>query len=107
MSFDGCHACGNCHHSTPNSFPVITVQEAENQIFDSIGAMDDEIVSISESIGRVLREPILADRALPPFNRSTLDGIALSSSAYHMGKKNFKVEGSIPAGSPQQTLDNQ
>lgn len=85
---------------------MISVQEAEKLILDSIGEIDSETVSLTESLGRGLREPILSDRALPPFDRATMDGIAISSSAYNMGTRKLKITGTAAAGSPQQELAN-
>ncbi|MDQ8199105.1 molybdopterin molybdotransferase MoeA [Pelagicoccus enzymogenes] len=83
---------------------MITVQEAEKLILDSIGEIETETVSIDAALGRCLREPILADRALPPFDRATLDGIAINSSSYNTGQRKFKVAGTAPAGAVQQEL---
>lgn len=83
---------------------MITVQEAEKLILDSIGEIESEPVALLDSLGRCLREPILSDRALPPFDRSTVDGIAINSSSYNMGKRSLKIAGIAAAGSPQQEL---
>lgn len=83
---------------------MITVQEAEKLILDSIGEIETETVSIDDSLGRCLREPIAADRALPPFDRATLDGIAINSSSYNTGQRAFKVAGTAAAGAPQHEL---
>ncbi len=86
---------------------MITVQEAEALILDNIGQLDSESIPLQQAVGRTLREPIVADRALPPFDRATLDGIALSSSAYNMGNRSFQVQGVIAAGSPPEDLQDQ
>ncbi len=86
---------------------MISVQEAETLILEAMGQFPSETVAIEQATGRVLKEAILADRALPPFNRATLDGIAIACSAYHMGKKAFKILGTAAAGNPQQELENQ
>ncbi len=83
---------------------MITVQEAEKLILDSIGEIETETVSIEAVLGRCLREPIFADRALPPIDRATLDGIAINSSSYNTGQRKFKIAGTAAAGSPQQEL---
>lgn len=83
---------------------VITVQEAEKLILDSIGEIETETVAIDAALGRCLREPVVADRALPPFDRATLDGIAINSSSYNTGQRKFKIHGTAPAGAPQQAL---
>ncbi|MDQ8186374.1 molybdopterin molybdotransferase MoeA [Pelagicoccus sp. SDUM812002] len=83
---------------------MITVQEAEKLILDSIGEIETETVSIEEALGRCLREPIVADRALPPFDRATLDGIAINSSSYNTGQRKFNIAGTAAAGTPQAEL---
>lgn len=83
---------------------MITVQEAEKLILDSIGEIETETVPIGDALGRCLREPIIADRALPPFDRATMDGIAINSSSYNTGQRKFKIAGIAAAGSPQQEL---
>ena len=40
------------------------------------GSPGSEHVSLPDSLGRVLAEPLVADRAQPPFSRSTRDGFA-------------------------------
>lgn len=83
---------------------MITVQEAEKLILDSIGEIETENVPLEAALGRCLREPVLADRALPPFDRATLDGIAINSSSYNTGQRKFKIAGTAAAGAPQQEL---
>lgn len=85
---------------------VITVQEAEKLILDSIGELPSESIPLASALGRCLREPIFADRALPPFDRATMDGIAISSSSYNMGQRSFKITGTAAAGSPPQALSD-
>jgi len=83
---------------------VITVQEAEKLILDSIGEIEAETVAIDSALERCLREPIVADRALPPFDRATVDGITINSSSYNTGQRKFKIGGTAAAGAPQQSL---
>ncbi|PRX55000.1 molybdopterin molybdotransferase MoeA [Flagellimonas meridianipacifica] len=65
-----------------------------------------ETVPFSEAYNRVLAESVLADRDFPPFNRSTRDGIAVSSKALSEGMKQFKIVGIAQAGAPQLNLEN-
>jgi molybdopterin molybdotransferase len=46
----------------------------------------------------VLRSPITADRELPPFDRVTMDGFALRSTAWAAGARRFRVTGLQGAG---------
>lgn len=56
-----------------------------------------EVVGLLDSLGRVLAEPILADRDQPPFPRSTRDGFACRAADIAAGSA-LEVIGSIRAG---------
>jgi len=51
-----------------------------------------------------LRENIYADRDFPPYNRVTMDGIAIQYDEFANGRCNFNIEGNAPAGAEQKTL---
>ncbi|MBC2607400.1 molybdopterin-binding protein [Pelagicoccus albus] len=85
---------------------MITVQEAEKLILDSIGSIETEEIALEKALGRCLRESVLADRSLPPFDRATMDGIAINSSSYNTGLRKFKICGTAAAGSPQEALSD-
>ena len=67
---------------------VLKFQQAREmviaQVIAQVGAglrtLARETVSLSESLGRVLAEPVHADRDFPPFPRSTRDGFAVRSA---------------------------
>jgi len=61
------------------------VSEAEALIFQQLPAFSAESVRLAEAGGRVLREAICADRPLPPYNRSMMDGIALRAASLQAG----------------------
>lgn len=65
-----------------------------------------EEVDFIDSLGRILKEDIFADRDFPPFDRVSMDGIAISYEAFNRGLRKFKIEGIQPAGSEQITLQN-
>ncbi|WDF56918.1 molybdopterin molybdotransferase MoeA [Mucilaginibacter sp. KACC 22063] len=65
------------------------------------GAHDVDLLNAN---GRILAQDVSADRDYPPFNRVTMDGIAISSEAFKTGKREFKIEGIQAAGQEQQTL---
>jgi len=65
-----------------------------------------EEVKFFNSLGKILKEDIVADRAFPPFNRVSMDGIAISSEAFNNGQRKFKIEGVQAAGSEQLTMQN-
>ena len=73
--------------------------EALRLALTGIDAITDiEIIRVADSSGRVLAAPIVADRDLPSFNRSQLDGYALRAG--DLGRvETFPVVASIAAGS--------
>ena len=85
---------------------LTTVKEALNIILNNSENFGVEEVNFLKSDGRILKENIIADRAFPPFNRVSMDGIAISSKAFIEGQRAFKIEGIQPAGSPQLTMQN-
>lgn len=64
-------------------------------------------VPIQKAAGRILAEPVVADRDFPPFNRVAMDGIAVNTKTFASGKKSFVIEAVHPAGSPPIRLLNE
>lgn len=89
---------------------MITVEEALEIILknaqDISADTSVEEVPFLESVGRVLKEDIVADRDFPPFNRVAMDGIAINHRFFEYGVRDFKIEGIQPAGSPQEKMEN-
>ena len=61
--------------------------------------MATENVSLLQSTGRVLAEPVLADRDFPPFPRATRDGFAVRAADLKSVPTLLKVVGQVKAGS--------
>jgi len=85
---------------------LTTVKEALEIILKTSEDFGTEKVKFFKSIGRVLKEDIVADRDFPPFNRVSMDGIAIASEAFNKGQRSFKIEGIQAAGSKQLSLQN-
>jgi len=83
---------------------MITSQKALEIILDNTQDFGIEEVPFLESLGRVLKEDIKADRNFPPFNRVSMDGIAILYDTFAKGQKDFYVENIQAAGSKQVTL---
>lgn len=77
---------------------MITPQEAEEQIAQHLPLFPVMDVPLAAAHGQVLREPLIADRDLPPFDRITMDGIAIHSSAWFKGLRSYLLEGIASAG---------
>ena len=77
---------------------MTTVEEAEKTILAQLKDYGTETLSFELALGRVLAEDILADRDLPPFNRVTMDGIAIAYKAIEQGMTTFKIKATQAAG---------
>ena len=83
---------------------MISVEEAFQHILAHTIPVSVESVPLSEAAGRILREDITADRDLPPFDRVTMDGIAVRYEAFAAGQRRFRINGMQLAGQPPRTL---
>ena len=83
---------------------MITVTQADALIRDNILPAPAVTRSLSEAQGGILREPIYADRDLPPYDRIMMDGVALRHAAWQQGRRAFRIEGTLPAGRPAMAL---
>ncbi|HUG10571.1 MAG TPA: molybdopterin molybdotransferase MoeA [Opitutaceae bacterium] len=77
---------------------MLSVSEAERVVLESVPPLPVEDCPIAGAHGRILREAVRADRDLPPFDRATLDGIAIRHGAFAGGVRSFKSEGVQAAG---------
>ncbi|HWZ13839.1 MAG TPA: molybdopterin molybdotransferase MoeA [Mucilaginibacter sp.] len=77
---------------------MITVEEAEKIILAQTADYGAEIMPFEMSLGRVLAEDIKTDRDLPPFNRVTMDGIAVKYEAIENGISTFRIKATQAAG---------
>lgn len=85
---------------------MITVEQAEQLILENILTIPTEKVSIDAALGRILAEDLCADRDFPPFNRVTMDGIAIRHEQLSKGQTSFLIEATAAAGNPEKTLQN-
>ncbi|MEM6700132.1 MAG: molybdopterin molybdotransferase MoeA, partial [Bacteroidota bacterium] len=84
---------------------MITVEEAAKIVLSKARNFGTIIVPLHDAIGRILREDINADRDFPPYDRVTMDGIAIAYEAFEQGKRNFLIQEVAAAGSPQKKLN--
>lgn len=79
---------------------MISVEQAESTILSQTRFWGTECIPYHQASGRVLAEDITADRDLPPFDRPTVDGIAIAWSSYEKGIRSFVIKAIQPAGEP-------
>ncbi len=83
---------------------MIPVEEAYEILMSNLCKSKTEPVDIRKSVGRILTESIYADRNFPPFDRVTMDGIAIRFEDWQQGIREFKVQEMQVAGNPPVTL---
>ena len=90
---------------------MISVEEALAFVLNSTQNFGIEEIPFIKSVGRILKEEIVADRDFPPFNRVAMDGIAIDHNQFSSRLRSnrhlsFEIEGIQAAGSAQITLKN-
>lgn len=86
---------------------MISVQQAEEIISSQVRNFGTEEIFYENASGRILAENILTDRDLPPFDRPTVDGIAISFKAYENGERNFTIKAVQAAGESPLSIDEE
>ena len=85
---------------------MLTVEEAQARVMAEIAAGSTEVVPLSEALGRVLREEVVATHDLPPADNSGMDGYAVRfddvASASAERPVVLPVRGDIAAGHPSE-----
>lgn len=80
---------------------MITPEEALTTVLENSTDFGTVEVALDKATHMVLRKPVRADRAMPPFDRVTMDGIAIR---YSETINEFVVRGTQTAGAKQMTL---
>src|ERR671930_706906 len=84
---------------------MLTVEEAREQILSRVRPLGTELVELAAALGRVLAEPLVSRRELPPWPNSSMDGYAVRADDTRVGGAELAVVGRIVAGSlPARTL---
>ncbi|MDC6354063.1 MULTISPECIES: molybdopterin molybdotransferase MoeA [unclassified Robiginitalea] len=63
-----------------------------------------ETVRLDDACGRYLAQPVVADRPLPPYDRATMDGIAICHRDFRDGHREYRIQGMARAGDPRHRL---
>jgi molybdopterin molybdotransferase len=79
---------------------LITPRLAEEAIYSRLTCLPIESLPLTQCVGGTLRENVYAERDHPPFDRVTMDGIAVDSDALRRGLKRFKIQAVQAAGAP-------
>jgi molybdopterin molybdotransferase len=86
---------------TAQSAGVLSFEQAYQTVIDYCGKLHPphtEEIPLPGALGRVLAEPVRADRDFPPFNRSTRDGYAVRAADVKDLPVHLRIIGEIKAG---------
>jgi molybdopterin molybdotransferase len=83
---------------------VLSPSQADELIAQHLTCLPIESLPLAQCAGAVLRENIYAERDQPPFDRVTMDGIALDSQGVQSGARRLRIQGMQAAGDPPLTL---
>jgi molybdopterin molybdotransferase len=83
---------------------VLSPSQADELIAQHLTCLPIESLPLAQCTGAVLRENIYAERDQPPFDRVTMDGIALDSRGVRQGARRLRIQAMQAAGDPPLTL---
>jgi len=91
----------SCMATVPKQSLILSFEDARHRVEEQAAKLRPggrERVELLDSAGRVLAEPILADRDFPPFPRAARDGYAVRSAVLASVPVTLEVIGEIKAG---------
>ncbi len=77
---------------------MISVEEAQQRLIAMIAPLGAEQVAVSDALGRVLAEDVIARRTQPPWAVSAMDGYAVRAADVAAVPARLRVIGAVPAG---------
>lgn len=83
---------------------LLSVEQAQAIITRRLFRLTSESLPLDGALGAVLAEPLQAERDQPPFDRVTMDGIAVAHQALAAGARRFPVQATQAAGAPPCSL---
>ncbi len=78
----------------------VTLDDARRRLLAALRPLDPRPTPLADALGRVLAEPVLAPRNVPPFAASAMDGYAVRAADVTTEKVRLSVVGSSGAGRP-------
>ena len=82
------------------------VAEAQALILERMRRFPARETALDECAGAVLREAVHAERDQPPFDRVTMDGIAIDHDAWQAGRRRYRIAGTQGAGAPAMSVSS-
>jgi molybdopterin molybdotransferase len=81
-----------------DSHSMITVADALQIVLQQTSLLGTESIPLSDTLGRVLAEDIVADTDLPPFDRAQMDGYAVRAADVANTPARLRIVGESAAG---------
>jgi molybdopterin molybdotransferase len=78
---------------------MISIAEAVQIVLNQSSNLKVEAVELSDALGRILAEDIVADSDLPPFDRAQMDGYAVRAADVAKTPARLRIVGESAAGS--------
>jgi molybdopterin molybdotransferase len=86
--------------------PTLSVEDARERILAAVRVLETERVPILEAVDRVLAEPIVVDRDIPPLDNSAMDGYAVRGEDVTDAQARLRIVGEAAAGYvPEETVE--
>jgi molybdopterin molybdotransferase len=85
---------------------MVTVGEATAIISNHLFRPRTVVASLETCVGKVLAENVIADRDFPPFDRVSMDGVAIQYEAWKRGRRTFVIQGMQAAGEDRKQLSD-
>ena len=82
----------------------LTPAEAARLIGENLPCLPVESLPVGQCAGAVLRENVYAERDQPPYDRVSMDGIAVATAALRGGLRAFRIQATQAAGDAPLTL---
>lgn len=83
---------------------MLTTDEARAAVLAAMQEFPSEHVDTIAATGRILRQPVCAERDQPPFDRVMMDGIAIAHADFAGGTRTFPIQAMQAAGDEAGTL---
>ncbi len=82
------------------------VADAERLIVERMTPFGSRTLPLADAVDAVLDEVICAERDQPPFDRVTMDGVAIAYRDWQAGTRTFEITGTQGAGAPALSVAN-
>jgi molybdopterin molybdotransferase len=82
------------------------VADAELLIVERMTPFGSRTLPLADAVDAVLDEVICAERDQPPFDRVTMDGVAIAYRDWQAGTRTFEITGTQGAGAPALSVAN-